>query len=396
MSIIGEAVLTASIELLLKKLASSELLSFASREQILADLKKWENKLRNIYAVLEDAEEKQITNRFVKDWLVELQNLAYDVEDVLDEFACMALERKLSHQPAEASTSKANDVGVVDGGEEIEFTVQAGLEVLVELIKVQPRTDIDLCSMNPIIFSDFQGYVFQVVSGIEGAEIVSYRAPTSFWHSGIISLQDCLAFFHSLYYRKSQSCLTGRLDSLLKEKEEELQLQGLPCICQYLVLDSVCLTKLPQVLLNLDFLRRISISNCSDLVSFPEATLPSHLRFIDIYSCGALKCLPDTWMDCTSLECLSVNTCESLMYLTRKQLFPNLKKLVIRWCKDLKTLMQEEDNSLGSATSSFSKSELPATLEHIHIEFCDNLAYLSSGGNNLPKALKYLCLRGCE
>ncbi|KAK3182953.1 hypothetical protein Dsin_030239 [Dipteronia sinensis] len=108
MSIIGEAVLTASVtasvELVLKKLASSELLSFASREQILADLKKWENKLRNIYAVLEDAEEKQITNRFMKDWLVELQNLAYDVEDLLDEFATEALERKLSHQPAEANT----------------------------------------------------------------------------------------------------------------------------------------------------------------------------------------------------------------------------------------------------------------------------------------------------
>ncbi|KAL5789181.1 hypothetical protein ACOSQ2_004069 [Xanthoceras sorbifolium] len=76
MSIVGEAVLTASVEFLINKLASSELLSF----------------------------EKQITNRFVKSWLVDLQNLAYDVEDILDEFETVAMERKLSHPPTEAST----------------------------------------------------------------------------------------------------------------------------------------------------------------------------------------------------------------------------------------------------------------------------------------------------
>ncbi|KAK1567951.1 hypothetical protein Q3G72_018563 [Acer saccharum] len=41
------------------KLGSSDLLSFARQEPIHADLKKWENTLRKISAVLEDAEEKQ-------------------------------------------------------------------------------------------------------------------------------------------------------------------------------------------------------------------------------------------------------------------------------------------------------------------------------------------------
>ncbi|KAK3184929.1 hypothetical protein Dsin_032215 [Dipteronia sinensis] len=95
MSILGEAVLTASVELLLSKLASSELLSFARKEQIHDDLKKWENILMKIYAVLEDAEEKQISNQFVKRWLIDLKNLAYDVEDILDEFETKAVERKL-------------------------------------------------------------------------------------------------------------------------------------------------------------------------------------------------------------------------------------------------------------------------------------------------------------
>ncbi|KAL5789191.1 hypothetical protein ACOSQ2_004079 [Xanthoceras sorbifolium] len=101
MSIIGEAVLTASVQLLLTKLVSSELLRFPGRKKIQAELKQWERKLNAINAVLADAEEKQITNPAVKAWLVELQILAYDVEDILDEFSTkLCLE-------SEATTSKA-------------------------------------------------------------------------------------------------------------------------------------------------------------------------------------------------------------------------------------------------------------------------------------------------
>ncbi|GAY63339.1 hypothetical protein CUMW_224740, partial [Citrus unshiu] len=48
-----------------------------------------------IQAVLSDAEEKQLTDEAVKMWLDELQDLAYDAEDILDEFGTQALESKL-------------------------------------------------------------------------------------------------------------------------------------------------------------------------------------------------------------------------------------------------------------------------------------------------------------
>ncbi|KAK2640041.1 hypothetical protein Ddye_027836 [Dipteronia dyeriana] len=48
-----------------------------------------------IQAVLSDAEEKQLTDRVVKMWLDDLRDLAYDVEDILDELATQALERTL-------------------------------------------------------------------------------------------------------------------------------------------------------------------------------------------------------------------------------------------------------------------------------------------------------------
>ncbi|KAH9750223.1 putative disease resistance RPP13-like protein 1 [Citrus sinensis] len=94
MSIIGEAILTASVDLLVNKLASEGIRLFGRQEQIQADLKKWKNMLVMIKAVLDDAEEKK-TDQSVKLWLGELQNLAYDVEDLLDEFQTEAFRRRL-------------------------------------------------------------------------------------------------------------------------------------------------------------------------------------------------------------------------------------------------------------------------------------------------------------
>ena len=51
--------------------------------------------MKIIQAVLGDAEEKQLTDRAVKMWLDDLRDLAYDMEDILDEFATEALARKL-------------------------------------------------------------------------------------------------------------------------------------------------------------------------------------------------------------------------------------------------------------------------------------------------------------
>ena len=105
MAFVGEAVLSAFIETLFDKLASSDLLHFASQKQVLADIKKWEKTLLKLHAVLGDAEEKQLTSRLVKMWLDDLRDLAYDVEDILDEFATEALGRKLMAE-TQASTSK--------------------------------------------------------------------------------------------------------------------------------------------------------------------------------------------------------------------------------------------------------------------------------------------------
>ncbi|OMO87390.1 NB-ARC domain-containing protein [Corchorus olitorius] len=108
MSFVKEATLSAFFEALFAKLASSESLPFATEKQGYKELKKWEKVLRNIQAVLDDAEDKQMRDRQVKLWLAELQDLAYDVDDVLDEFATEALGNKLKqeHQPSRSKVRK--------------------------------------------------------------------------------------------------------------------------------------------------------------------------------------------------------------------------------------------------------------------------------------------------
>ena len=96
MSVIGEAALSGFFQVLFSKLTSPELLEFLNQDQVQADLMKWKIMLLKIRAVLDDAEEKQMTSRGVKIWFDELRDLAFDAEDVLDKFATEALQHKLN------------------------------------------------------------------------------------------------------------------------------------------------------------------------------------------------------------------------------------------------------------------------------------------------------------
>ncbi|CAL5330700.1 unnamed protein product [Camellia sinensis] len=103
---IGEIFLDTFIQMLSEKLVSTVLLKFAGREQVHTLFEKWSRKLAEIRAFLDDAEEKQIENRYVKMWLEELTDLAYDMDDILDEFDTEALQCKLTSETQVASTKK--------------------------------------------------------------------------------------------------------------------------------------------------------------------------------------------------------------------------------------------------------------------------------------------------
>ncbi|XP_021890796.1 putative disease resistance protein At3g14460 [Carica papaya] len=94
---VGEAFLSAFLQVLFDKLLSPTLLSFLRQEGIEKKLLKWSKKLSIIQAVIDDAEEKRLTSRAAKTWLQDLRDLSYDMEDVVDELATEALGRDQTH-----------------------------------------------------------------------------------------------------------------------------------------------------------------------------------------------------------------------------------------------------------------------------------------------------------
>ncbi|KAL2514449.1 putative disease resistance RPP13-like protein 1 [Forsythia ovata] len=101
---IGEVFLGAFVTVLLERLASRELLKFLRPLGIDAQLKKWRRTLLMIKAVLTDAENKQTRNEAVKEWLNDLEDLAYDLDDLVDKLNTEALQRKLMETDEESTS----------------------------------------------------------------------------------------------------------------------------------------------------------------------------------------------------------------------------------------------------------------------------------------------------
>ncbi|XXG72648.1 hypothetical protein AAC387_Pa07g1699 [Persea americana] len=83
----AEAAVSAVISVLFKRLASPSLQKIGSFCGVKKDLNNLHSMLTAIQAVLEDAEEQKWTNNRMKNWLGKLKDVAYDIEDILDELA---------------------------------------------------------------------------------------------------------------------------------------------------------------------------------------------------------------------------------------------------------------------------------------------------------------------
>ncbi|XP_051146530.1 putative disease resistance RPP13-like protein 1 [Andrographis paniculata] len=88
---IGELFLSAFVQALFQQLVSSATMALARREKVETHFKKLSQDLKIIQGVLDDAEEKQLTEKAVTVWLESLRDLAYDLDDLLDEITTRAL-----------------------------------------------------------------------------------------------------------------------------------------------------------------------------------------------------------------------------------------------------------------------------------------------------------------
>ncbi|GMI79605.1 hypothetical protein HRI_001629800 [Hibiscus trionum] len=75
----------ALVSAILDRLATSTQQEWRLQAGVEQEINKLESYLKDIHAVLEDAEEKQVTDASVKRWLTKLKEASYELEDVLDE-----------------------------------------------------------------------------------------------------------------------------------------------------------------------------------------------------------------------------------------------------------------------------------------------------------------------
>ncbi|KAJ0084594.1 hypothetical protein Patl1_29488 [Pistacia atlantica] len=140
--------------------------------------------------------------------------------------------------------------------------------------EIMVRSTMELSSLNSVVLSDVSSPAIleQFMRGlwqVKDLKIVGCKELTSLCQNGLQLLQN----ISSLDQLVIEHC--PQLLSLAAEEEEEHQQQLLPCRLQYLELrDCNCLVKLPQALLNITSLRKIYITKCPNLISFPEVGLP--------------------------------------------------------------------------------------------------------------------------
>ncbi|KAB2606481.1 disease resistance protein [Pyrus ussuriensis x Pyrus communis] len=111
LEVVGGAFLSALFQEVFRMMASREVMDYIrGKKQTQRLLDKLKSTLRSVNVVLDDAEEKQIINSDVKEWLDELKDAVYDAEELLSDIKTEVLKRKLEADRSGSSTSKVQQL----------------------------------------------------------------------------------------------------------------------------------------------------------------------------------------------------------------------------------------------------------------------------------------------
>jgi len=106
-TMIGGAFLSATVQTLVEKLSSTEFLDYIKNTKLnVSLLRQLQTTMLNLQAVLDDAEEKQISNPHVKQWLDNLKDVVFDAEDLLNEISYDSLRCKVENKQAQNKTNQ--------------------------------------------------------------------------------------------------------------------------------------------------------------------------------------------------------------------------------------------------------------------------------------------------
>ncbi|XP_034915844.1 putative disease resistance RPP13-like protein 1 [Populus alba] len=109
LELIGGSILSPVIQVLVDRLASREVLGFFKSHKLDGGLlEKLNETLNTVNGLLDDAEEKQITNRAVKNWLNDVKHAVYEAEDISEEIDYEYLRSKDIDTPRPGSSWARN------------------------------------------------------------------------------------------------------------------------------------------------------------------------------------------------------------------------------------------------------------------------------------------------
>ncbi|XP_072982994.1 disease resistance protein RGA2-like [Typha latifolia] len=91
----ADAVASAVVKVVAQKIATIITDEFAQLYGVHEELENLRSTMSTVYAVLQDAEEREMKDKAMCDWIKKLKDAAYDADDVLDEFSLVTLRRKL-------------------------------------------------------------------------------------------------------------------------------------------------------------------------------------------------------------------------------------------------------------------------------------------------------------
>ncbi|XP_004298369.1 PREDICTED: putative disease resistance RPP13-like protein 1-like [Fragaria vesca subsp. vesca] len=105
LAVVGGAFLSSALDVLFDRIASRPVVDFIRGKKTTAErLHKLKIKLLSVYKLLDDAEEKQIREPRVREWLDELKDVLYHADDLLDEIKTAALRRTMEREDSGSSS----------------------------------------------------------------------------------------------------------------------------------------------------------------------------------------------------------------------------------------------------------------------------------------------------
>ncbi|KAG5539125.1 hypothetical protein RHGRI_019619 [Rhododendron griersonianum] len=284
----GEALLGAAFGVLLDRLASKEFINFfrgrKHDEKLL--IKKLKLKLLGLNKLLNDAEDKQFTDRAVKEWLDELKGAVYDAEDLVDEIATQALRCKVEAEYQSGSNQVQSLISSFTKlfDDEIESKLKGMIDVLEEFTEQK-----DVLGLGEVDGRNWSQTRLEDAKPCSTSENVRHFSYVRRYFDGVDKLKvikdaKCLRTFLRIEHGYG-------IEVWLHKQELDEIISRMPRL-RLLTLSRYCVKELPYSIGKLIHLRFLDLSY-SHITQLPESVCTLYnLETLLLSNCRSLTTLP--------------------------------------------------------------------------------------------------------